>query len=41
MAGCETGKRGREGEGGWLGARQEGWEGREGGEEEGGEWLGD
>ena len=39
VAGCETGRRGREtGERrrrGWLGVRQEGGEGREGGEERG------
>ena len=39
VARCETGRRGREREGrgerrGWLGVRQEGGEGREGGEEE-------
>ena len=40
VAGCETGRRGREREGrgerrGWLGVRQEGEEGRERGEERG------
>ena len=35
VPGCETGRRGRERGRGWLGVKQEGGEGREGGEERG------